>query len=321
MVKNALQNRLPEAVRRRAETFGASGLAWLTSLDQTVNDLEQQWEIATVDVLAGGSESLVISATTVELSPVVVKIGLPGSADLSTEARVYRLADGRGYARLLAEEPAVNAILLEQLGGSLGSTGMTTDQLMVSICATLQKAWVNISDSNGFMSGSEKADWLAEFINSSSISEPRHCSHRAIHRALDYIEERKDAFSPQTSVLVHGDAHEFNTLRPNGRDAILDCRFIDPDGLYAEKACDLGVLMRDWSTELLAGDTLMLGAGRALRLSELTGVPAEAIWQWGFIERVSTSFVLSSIGMTNEAAEMIRVAEVFAEAPGRLPFQ
>jgi streptomycin 6-kinase len=89
----------------------------------------------------------------------------------------------------------------------------------------------------------------------------------------------------------------------------LRCKFIDPDGLFGEKACDLAVPMRDWSDELLAGDTLRLCQVRCELLAHLTGVAERAIWQWGYIERVSTGLALLEIGMKSEGAQMLAVAE------------
>jgi len=53
------------------------------------------------------------------------------------------------------------------------------------------------------------------------------------------------------------------------------------------KPIDLAISLREWRDELLAEDALVEGRKRCLKLSELTGVEAESIWQWGFIEHVS----------------------------------
>jgi streptomycin 6-kinase len=46
--------------------------------------------------------------------------------------------------------------------------------------------------------------------------------------------------------------------------------------------------MREYNTELLAGDTARLVRERAESLAERCGVDARAVWEWGFVERVST---------------------------------
>ena len=111
-------------------------------------------------------------------------------------------------------------------------------------------------------------------------------------------------------MLVHGDAHSWNTLEA-GNGAF---RLVDPEGLVSEPAHDLGVPMRELNDELLAGDALRLGRERARLLGDLTGADEEAIWQWGFIERVSTG--LYSIAQGQDGADaFLEVADRWA-GPG-----
>ena len=86
------------------------------------------------------------------------------------------------------------------------------------------------------------------------------------------------------------------------------------EGLFAEPAYDLGILMRGWNDELVAGDALQLGRLRCAFLSSLTGIEQRAIWQWGFIERVSTGLLMMQLGMAAEARAMLEVAERWSSA-------
>lgn len=290
----------------RAESLGKQGVQWLASLDEQVNHLAEQWDIRVEEVLAGGSEGLVAYALLADGRAAVLKIGLPGSADLSSEAKVYQLAAGRGYAELLAHNAEQNAMLLERLGPRLRTKVDAIDLQIHVLCYTLQEAWLPLDSAHGLMTGAQKAAWLASFISERWRLLGCPCDKRIVDKALTFVEERVDAYSPQNSVLVHGDAHSNNALLVD--DETLRCKFIDPDGLFAEKACDLAVPMRDWSDELLAGDTLRLCRVRCELLAQLTGVAERAIWQWGFIERVSTGLVLLEIGMKSEGAAMLAVA-------------
>ena len=83
---------------------------------------------------------------------------------------------------------------------------------------------------------SERPNWRA-----SSLWAPlgRPCSERAVDIALTYAERRRRAFDPAQSVLVHGDAHQWNTLSaPGSRTGF---KLIDPDGAFAERAFDLAI--------------------------------------------------------------------------------
>jgi len=300
----------------RAESMGEPGLAWVARLPALVKELEERWGFRAGASLAGGSESLVAEATLTDGTAAVLKVGLPGSADLNAEATVYRLAAGRGYAQLLAHDAERNALLLERLGVPLSRHCHSTEARIRAICRTFQSAWIAVRPGHGLMTGAEKARWLADFIATEWQALGQPCSAKAKNLALEFAEERFAAYRPQESVLVHGDAHAENTLMAEelGTDAPTRCKFIDPDGLVAEKACDLAPIMRDWSEELLAGDTEALTRARCDLLAEITDVPTRPIWQWGYMERISTGLVMLAIGQREEARQTLAVADGLVRA-------
>lgn len=157
--------------------------------------------------------------------------------------------------------------------------------------------------------GAEKVASLAEFIGAAweDIGQP--CSERVIARAFAFAGARAAAFDPAAAVLVHGDAHSANTLQDV---ATRGFKFIDPDGLIADRAYDLAIPMREWGAELLVGDALELGRRRCALLSRLTGVEPVAIWEWGFVERVSTGLLLLQVGHEPLGREFLDVAEAWA---------
>ena len=63
-----------------------------------------------------------------------------------------------------------------------------------------------------------------------------------MERAFSYLKSREDAMNPAEYGLIHGDAHNGNTLSELSGDGF---KLIDPDGIFYEKAYDLGVLMRE----------------------------------------------------------------------------
>jgi streptomycin 6-kinase len=128
---------------------------------------------------------------------------------------------------------------------------------------------------------------------------------------LRFAEARGDAFDPGDSVLAHGDPHAWNTLlHPKTN----QYKFVDPDGLFIERAHDLSISMREWSAELLAGDPVASGRKRCALLSRLTSVPQSAIWQWGFIERLINGLRYIEVGPEANAVEFLAVVEAWAEA-------
>tara|TARA_R110002073_G_scaffold32434_4_gene98281 strand:+ start:1158 stop:2093 length:936 start_codon:yes stop_codon:yes gene_type:complete len=302
----SLLQKLPREVRLKAHGLGEEGANWLSRVDEIATGFEVEWSLTLGSVLAGGTEALVIEATLSDGGLAVLKLGLPGSADISAEVRAYGLVAGAGYAKLLRFDLDSNALLLERLGPHLGSEDRTIDTQIHLICEALQPSWVKLDQSNGFMTGAEKAEWLAEFIERQWQDNGKPCHRKIIYRAMDFCVERADAFSLDDSYLIHGDAHAQNLLSvPNSS----EYKFVDPDGLCAERACDLAVPMREWSEALLKGNTVKLARQRCNLLANLTEEDEHAIWQWGFMERVSTALVLLSIELKRESEMMLVVAE------------
>lgn len=85
---------------------------------------------------------------------------------------------------------------------------------------------------------------------------------------------------------------------------------VDPDGFVADRAYDLGVVLRDWSSQLDGPGGRTLLEGYCELLAGRTGVAAERIWKWAFLERVSTGLCLLSLGAARAATPFLRTAEL-----------
>ena len=131
----------------------------------------------------------------------------------------------------------------------------------------------------------------------------RPCTEEAVVHALAAADSRRRAHDPARAVLNHGDVHQWNALRAGD-----GFKLVDPDGLWAEPECDLGVLMREDPVELMAGDPW----DRAHLLARRTGTDPVAIWEWGVARRVGTGLTLTAIGLQPVAAEMLAAADRIA---------
>lgn len=300
---------VPLAVCQKAAAAGDAGRQWLDQLDASVSALAAEWSLDIGDVLTGGSEALVTEVTTAAGEAAILKLCLP-TISVRHEAAVLRCAGGEGYARLLRADEARGAILLERLGPRMAELGLPVSRQIELICATLRRCWTVHCDVTA-MTGAEKAAWLESFITESWEVLGRPCDERVVARAAAYCDTRRAAFDPAHAVLVHGDAHAHNALRePHHLGAF---KLVDPDGLLAEPACDLAVPMREWSRELRdAPDPMAAAQARCATLSRLTGVPRQPIWEWGFMERVSTGLLLLSLDREQEGRLMLEVAEAIA---------
>lgn len=301
---------LPEAVRSRAEAAGPEGREWLSALPGIVERLTLKWQCSPQETLTGGSESLVLGVELHEGGTAVMKIGLPASCDCANEARILDIAGGRGYVTLIDHDAEDNALLLERLGTSLAASGLSLREQMVALCETIGEGWIPLEPDCGLMTGAEKARWLADFIETAwrdlGIEEPI----RTRDVALACCEERIGAHLEETGCLVHGDAHANNvlyTLAPEPR-----LKMVDPDGLFAEPACDLAPMMRNWNAQLLKSDSMGAGIARCNMLATLTGLDPLPVWQWGMMERVSTGLLMLQIGMERDGRDTLRVANAWA---------
>ena len=300
--------RLQPLTRARLRTMGRPGQVWQDSLPRLLADLESSWSIVIGRGLAGGSASYVARARTAEGRSAVVKVAVSdqGWADqVTTLAR----AEGRGYARLLRADSARHAVLLEALGPTLSSSGWSSADQLRCLADTLAMAWQDPGERRP-ASGADKASWLADLISRLWPQRGRPCSQRVINRALEYG-DRRAADAHLDLVVVHGDPHPGNLLavpapRPGAETGYV---FVDPDGLVADRAYDLGVAMRDWSGSLGGQDAARVARGFCAVLAERSGVDGQRIWEWGFLERVSTGLYLLDLGAPMVARPFLASAE------------
>ncbi|MGW0904339.1 aminoglycoside phosphotransferase family protein [Streptomyces sp. NPDC002853] len=308
-------------VRQKAHSLGALGERWLAELPGLVRDLERSWSVEAGPPLSGGTSAYVARATACDGRDLVLKVALP-AADLTHEARTLRRAEGRGYVRLHADDPDRHAMLLEALGPSMDRLGLAPRRQMETLCAMLRSAWrvprADAPDGGpAFDPAQEKARCLGEMVGRAWENLGRPCSERVVTKALTFAERRATAFDPGRCVVVHGDAHPGNALRVAAPRAGAEAGFVfvDPDGFLADPAYDLGVVLRDWCAELRGRDR---PSARGLirsycgLLAARTGVDERAIWEWGFLERVSTGLYVLDFGAEDLGRPFLDTAELLA---------
>lgn len=304
------RRRIPPLVVSRAKSVGAVGEAWLANLDHVISELEQKWQITVGSTLSGGTHAFSACADGKNGEKYVLKIDMPEDlgGEFSRSIETLKLADGQGYAKLYAYDSKRKACLLERLGKPISQSDYPVRQQLEIICIALKKAWDIPAANAGLPDGSASIAWFREFIGETWESLNHPCPQNVIDRAFFFLQSRAEALNPSEFVLLHGDAHGSNTLRTLSGDGY---KFIDPDGIYYEKAYDLGVLMREWVDEHTQ-QPLEKGKQRCEYLHALTGVPAQAIWEWGYLQTVSTAFVFLKIGQENTGRKMLHVAECWS---------
>lgn len=294
---------VPPAVRAKARVHGAR--EWLENLPSLVSTLEHEWSVTVGRAYPDATEAFVAEAVGDDGTAAVLKLMIPREEvqHAAHEITVLRLADGQGCVRLLRADAARGALLLERLGRSLYDVGLPVRRQHEILGTLAQRVWRPAPEC-GLPTGADKGRWLAEFITATWEELDRPCAERTVAHALSCVDRRIAAHDDERAVLVHGDVHAWNALEAgNG-----EFKLVDPDGLLAEPEYDLGILMREDPVELMAGDPYE----RAAWLAHRTGLRAEAIWEWGVAERVSTGLLLTRIDVQPIGRQMLAAADRIA---------
>ena len=310
---DAVRFPLPDIVRRRAESEGLTGRDWIASLDENLSALEHEWDLTIGEALPGGSTAFVAEAVNAAGETFIIKLATPASLIGRHEVTVLAIARGKGYVRLIRQDAARNAMLLEPLGASLAEHDLPYRNKIDIMCATLLDAWMPVPAGYAYVTGAEKANDLAMTMLRLWQELGRPCSQAVLDTALMYCRDRAAAWRPENAVLAHGDPHPANILEVPESDG-KRWKFIDPDGLAIEPAYDLGVLLRAWHEGLAGRHAHDIGRSYARHLTTRTQVPAEAIWQWGYIERVSTGLHLMEIGELEQGRQYLTVSEALQQS-------
>ena len=300
---------IPQHIRSNASALGVTGHAWLASLPHVVEAVRKTWGLTLGEPLAGGTEGFILNACDADGTHCVLKILPPNRRH---EVRVLLAGHGRGYVTVLRHDATLGAVLLEKLGMQLQTQDLSLEHKLRIICSKLRVAW-QVSDPHLTLhTGAEQAAFLAQFSQEAWRDLQQPCARDTLDYAVRCAAARAKAHHFGLAVVVHGDPHGLNTLVATPPD---DYKFIDPDPFFAEPAYDLGVLMREWNAELLAGDAYPLGLQRCHLLAQLTDVDAEAIWQWGMLQRVSNGLLCLKVGAFVDAGrQALRIAELWCSA-------
>lgn len=292
---------VPAVVQAKARAAGAAH--WVDELPGIVAALEHDWSIRVGAVYPGATEAYVARATLAGGSPAVLKLMIPRPGDHARhEITVLKLTAGQGCVRLLRDDEARGALLLERLGRSLDQLAFPIADRHEILCAAAERVW-RPAPGCGLPTGADKGRWLAGSITAAWEELGRPCSGRAVEHALACAARRVAAHDDQRAVLVHGDVHQWNALQAGD-----GFKLVDPDGLLTEPEYDLGVIMREDPQELMAGDP----RDRSRWLARRCGLDETAIWEWGVVERVSTGLLGTRIGLQPVASQMLAVADYLA---------
>jgi streptomycin 6-kinase len=283
---------LSHAARTRAPA------EWIAALPALVERLAREWGLTLGRSFGNATEAYVVAAGPAAVLKVPVS---PGA-----EAVVLRLAGGEGCAALLRHDEASGAMLIERLGPPLSAAGLTLDARHEILCRVAQRLWRPAPDA-GLRTAADRGREMAAYVEAAWERLGRPCSAAAVEQGLAAAERRAAAHDDERAVLLHGDVHQWNTLRAGD-----GWKLVDPDGLVGEPEHDLGVLIREDPVELLTGDP----RDRSRRLAALTSTDEAAIWDWGRLFLVENGLSCLETGLADQAPHYLAAADRLAGSVG-----
>ena len=192
-------------VENLAFTLGEEGArAWLEGAVGHARALMASWSLRPLEVLAGGSMSLCIRCEGEDGAALVLKI--PAGAEAgAAELAALRAWGGNGAARVVREEPASSAMLMNYLG-RVGEGDYGLDDI-VDLAERL-----HLGDPEGYRFGTVEANlarrigWAAERFREEGYE--RHLDDLALAEKL--VDEL--VYADSRPVLLHGDLQAKNLI-------------------------------------------------------------------------------------------------------------
>jgi len=275
-----------EFARATVVQHGEAGRLWLSRLPGLIEQCAARWSLKVGAPFVALSFNYAAPAEGPDGERLVLKVGVP-VPELLWEIDALRLYGGRGAARLFDADAEWGALLLERLepGTQLVTLCEEDDAAATSAAAAvMRKLWRPVPEGHGFPTA---AGWgqglrrMRAYFGGGTGPWPRHL-----------VEEAESLFaellaSAAEPVVTHGDLHHGNVLAA-AREPWLA---IDPKGLVAEPAYEVGALLRNPLPQLLRWPhPVRVTERRIAQLSEELGVERARVRGWGLAQAVLSAW-------------------------------
>ena len=262
---------IPELlVRNTVENWGAAGERWLAALPALVDDIAAGWGLRIGRPLPM-TFHWVAAVTRDDGSPAVLKLGVP-DGHLDPEAEALRLFDGRGATRLLAEDAARGALLIEQAEPGTPVAEVADDERATAALIEVGRRLHRVRPESGTLPHLRKLrGGFARYLAVPGGPIPR----RMVERAAELFDDLCDS-APRETVL-HGDLHHGNVLRAEREPWLA----IDPHGFVGDPGYDGGAMLYNPHPEVRDPALLRLVPAR---IEQLAGTgPLDRVLAWGYV--------------------------------------
>lgn len=290
---------------------GEAGRLWLQSLPELVERCATRWSLKVGTPFDNLSYNYAAPAEGPRSERLVLKAGVPGP-ELLSEMEALRLFGGRGAVRLVDAAVEWGVLLLERLepGTQLVELCAEEDAAATSAAAgVMRRLWRPIPEEHKFPTAHGWAAGLKRMR--------RHFGGGTGPFPRLLFEEAETLFaellaSADEPVLTHGDLHHGNVLAA-AREPWLA---IDPKGLVAEPAYEVGALLRNPLPQLLRwSQPVRVTERRIAQLSDELGFERARVRGWGLAQAVlSEWWTIEETGGLGEfgyaAAEILASAKI-----------
>jgi streptomycin 6-kinase len=253
---------------------------WLDSLPSLIESVRDEFDLRLEPPLHGGSCSWVAPARLPDGTSVIVKIGWP-HREMLTEPAALRLWDGRGSVRLLLDDPARHALVLERCdpGEPLASSSLPAPERLRIGCSVLRRLWQAAPADSFELLGTVTAEWADLTEERLARLRPGYDPGLVAHgvRLL-----RSLPSSAGSRVLLHGDFNPGNVLSDG--DGWLA---IDPKPMVGDPAYDPWPLLEQVDDPFLHPPHVL--RDRIRLLAEELDLDAQRIVDWSIARRVETA--------------------------------
>jgi streptomycin 6-kinase len=299
-----------EFARVTVALHGEAGRAWLRGLPALIEDCEARWSLRVGPPFLPLSYNYAAPAEGRRGERLVLKLSVPAQG-LLCEVETLLAFGGRGAARLLDSDTGRGAMLLERLepGTALATLCEEDDGAATAAAAAVMRKLPRAAPRRPDLFQTA-ADWGQGFARCRERfgGGPGPFPQRLFEEAETlYAQLLASSAEP---ALLHGDLHHGNILAA----ARAPWLAIDPQGVVAEPAFEVGALLRNPSPQLLRfPNPARVTERRVAQLSEELGFERARVRGWGLAQAVlSAWWTIEDEGELGE--DGYAVAEILAAA-------
>jgi streptomycin 6-kinase len=269
---------IPEALARNVgEAWGDPGREWLRELPGVAAGVLRDWELT-----AGEPYELsfnwVVPVRRADGTPAVLKLGVPQSGHLTSEATALTFFGGRGAVEVLAYDAARGALLIERAepGTMVRELVPERDEQATAVLIdTMRRLHRPPPPGLALEELSGRTESFAAHLRRFAPGDdpvPRYLVERA-GRLFGEL-----CATATERVVLHGDLHHDNVLAA-GREPWLA---IDPHGVIGDPGYELGAMLYNPLSYSVVG----LLPSRIEQLADGLAMPVERVVAWGFAQAV-----------------------------------